>query len=404
MRDWASLRGLVGPLNAADIADYYAYLIRTNFYSADYCTDWNPHPYVLMRNILFEIFGIRGGDTVVDIGCGAGFLVEACAEAGAGAIGYDFSADMLARAAERAHGRFRHIGAVDEIELKGARLVTMMEVMEHLPIAYAKDYLRHWSNFDGHLFLTIPSFGHVPALGRTVFQMDNASWIEDTRQGRYFRHVTVGEDPAAGGGHILLAAVQWWENVFHLHGLVRDIKLERRLAQFAEIFLAYKWCPYILMRPAADVLTPVRGLHAAPDGVGDTIGAGCELRAVLSGPGHYRLRLAGVCTDTDWGAEQSLAWSVFELGLGEDDQCLPHTLQSGVITDFRSGGFEVDIAVECTRQHIGVRLCHSLPAEAGVRLTEAALDLPASPMLRHTTSLTRLASRWLGSTPTTPQH
>jgi protein-L-isoaspartate O-methyltransferase len=76
----------IGPLSAAQVEEVYAYLIRTDFYSEQYCSDWNEEPYRLMANIVADALELRADSNVIDIGCGAGFLVSHLARRGVVAL------------------------------------------------------------------------------------------------------------------------------------------------------------------------------------------------------------------------------------------------------------------------------------------------------------------------------
>ncbi len=74
------------------------------------------------------------GGTVLDVGCGFGFFLQAALEAGFEAYGVDLSPDAVAKASERSPGRVFQ-GVVDEVEeLKGKTfdVVFASHVVEHI--------------------------------------------------------------------------------------------------------------------------------------------------------------------------------------------------------------------------------------------------------------------------------
>jgi hypothetical protein len=170
-----------------------------------------------------------------------------------------------------------------------------MEVFEHLPLHLTEEYLRHVRASGAALFLTIPSSGVDPFGGLANFLESDARRLADLDTGSFFRYVTVDEDPRIGGGHIMLAGYGWWEDFFHLRGFVRDAGPEARLAGFADILTAYRWCPYALRSLEPGDVAPGPGAcitHAGVEFDGQLVlrtttpgDAGRQLALTVTGPG-----------------------------------------------------------------------------------------------------------------------
>lgn len=109
----------------------------------------------------------RGCKRLLEIGCGAGYFLDACGEAGIEAEGVDGS-PTAARA--RARGLVVHDTWVNDFEPVGRYdAVALWEVIEHLP--QPSSVLRRLRTFvrkDGTLALSTPSWSGLPAkaLGR----------------------------------------------------------------------------------------------------------------------------------------------------------------------------------------------------------------------------------------------
>lgn len=109
----------------------------------------------------------RGCDSLLEIGCGAGYFLDACAELGIRAEGVD-GGPTGARA--RARGLVVHDTWVDDFEpLRGFDALAMWEVIEHLPRPISVlERLRTFVRPGATLALSTPSWSGLPAkiLGR----------------------------------------------------------------------------------------------------------------------------------------------------------------------------------------------------------------------------------------------
>lgn len=372
MRNWQLESGLVGPLSAEEIEDYYRYLMASGFYSEEYCQSWNPHPYELMRNMLFSAVGFQAMEEVVDVGCGAGFLVHAMVDKGLSATGYDFSEEMVHRARAGGPGEFRFAKKTTDIDASRARLIIMMEVLEHLPLSMVLDYFAHWRKFDANLFLTIPSFGLNPNLGIVNFVATNDEWRRSMEAGSFFTHVSVDHDPKMGGGHILLAGVDWWENFLQVQGYVRDVRVESHFRQFSNIFKAYQWCPYYLRKLELDRFNTVFSQ-----------GPVIHMRTTVTVPGRKVLQVTGIGPDITISAGHSLGWMLYEIRQDEFRFSLI-PISSGIVP-IASGAFEVSREFCCDSPHLLLKMMNtgdsaSVTAGAGFEQLAASIgDLAGDP-------------------------
>jgi SAM-dependent methyltransferase len=262
--DFGSPR-VVGPLSAADVETIYDELIAADFYSEQYCADWNDEPYRLMANIIRDGLQLGPNARVIDIGCGAGYLVRHLYNIGIESWGYEFSAPMAARASKNTGGRVSVITSVTDVDLSGVDLAVSMEVFEHLPLSLIEAYLGHFREHRTMLLLTIPSSGVNAFTGIANYIETDTHRLDDLARDTFFRWVTVDEDPRLGGGHIMLAGYQWWEHLFLTRGFVRSAAAETLLSQYNNIWRSYNWCPYVLLPCRPDVLYRGLGLTVEPE-------------------------------------------------------------------------------------------------------------------------------------------
>jgi 2-polyprenyl-3-methyl-5-hydroxy-6-metoxy-1,4-benzoquinol methylase len=132
--------------------------------------DAQPERFELRR--AFLLADISAGDSVLDIGCGAGEFSAALREAGARPIGVDVAAEALRRAAERAPGadlRLWRDGEPLPLDDCSVDVVWAGEVIEHVPdVAPWLSELRRVLRPGGTLLLTTPHHGPLVLLGLAI--------------------------------------------------------------------------------------------------------------------------------------------------------------------------------------------------------------------------------------------
>ncbi len=273
----------VGPFSPAEIEKVYSDLMSSGFYSETYNSeDWNPEPYSLMANILADVFSLgkaslitaifsKPADSkeVLDLGCGVGFLVKSLRKMRVAANGIEFSPKIFERIDPATQKHVQLLNPdffLNSFDLSKFNVVTALEVFEHLPISLIKRYLMKFhQNFDGRLFLTIPSSGVDPWSGRVIFTESSATRLADMDAHRVFSHLAM-LNGKPGGGHITLASYRWWTDFFFANGFIRDLTLEKKLKSYEAIFSAYRWCPYILKKASVGSIHLGRGWHSTNGG------------------------------------------------------------------------------------------------------------------------------------------
>lgn len=94
---------------------------------------------------------------LIDVGCGAGHFLQAARDAGWEAVGTELPDQYLS--AE--HG-IRVVASLDELEPAGADVVTMLEVVEHLPDPGTMlEAVRRVLRPGGELYMTTPNFASL---------------------------------------------------------------------------------------------------------------------------------------------------------------------------------------------------------------------------------------------------
>ena len=94
---------------------------------------------------------LRGKQTILDYGCGLGFLLQEFLALGMGGAGLDFSQEAMRKANERLRGHPNFLGTFDLEALKESRLkfdaITVVEVVEHLYDEQLEPVLAQLSDF-----------------------------------------------------------------------------------------------------------------------------------------------------------------------------------------------------------------------------------------------------------------
>ncbi|MEM9712920.1 MAG: methyltransferase domain-containing protein [Actinomycetota bacterium] len=214
-------------------------------------------------------------DRVLDVGCAAGFFVEASRELGLDARGIDVSgaAFVLADPDVRPHLDVLDLTAGLDEPTRSRGLVTAFEVLEHLPpdaAPAATAELRRVAA--SYVVATIPSYGA------------NASgpdgWFEGKVRDAVLDRYRDRGDPSGGPvpltdlardddgrlveGHQTIASYAWWTARFNEAGLVRcpdtELLLHHDLARYG---LREFVCLYVFRRPEAD--EPVSPLRSSEE-------------------------------------------------------------------------------------------------------------------------------------------
>lgn len=129
--------------------------------------DATPERYELRRDFLLA--HVAAGETVLDLGCGAGEFSAALREAGAAPIAVDVAAEALRRAAARVPGLDARLWAAGEplpAADNGVDAVWAGEVVEHVAdVAPWLSEVRRVLRPGGTLLLTTPDHGRARMLG-----------------------------------------------------------------------------------------------------------------------------------------------------------------------------------------------------------------------------------------------
>ena len=129
--------------------------------------DARPERFVPRRAFLLS--GVASGETVLDVGCGAGEFSAVLAEAGATPIAVDVAHEALRRARERVPGLDARLWARGEplpLPDDAVDVVWAGEVIEHVAdVAPWLSELRRVLRPQGTLLLTTPNHGRATLLG-----------------------------------------------------------------------------------------------------------------------------------------------------------------------------------------------------------------------------------------------
>ncbi|HEX6512899.1 MAG TPA: class I SAM-dependent methyltransferase [Chloroflexota bacterium] len=207
-------------------SDFYDFLARTE--ERHY---WFVNRNRLILSTMREVVGQLKGKSVLDMGCGTGFVLAALGQAGMVPYGVDMHAEGLAYARDRIPGC---VLARDVGELAGAPpfdVVMLCDVIEHVQresdiLQRARDALK----VNGHVVVTVPAHGWMwsaadQASGHwrrytkaaLITALQRASFGVVTA--RYFNFLTLPFQVAA----------QWAEKCWP-YGAEQPLLLERRLA------------------------------------------------------------------------------------------------------------------------------------------------------------------------------
>jgi SAM-dependent methyltransferase len=121
----------VRPAGQQEVTGYDAAYYSTHL-GERYAWD-NPAWTIQFGRVADAIVGALKPRTVLDVGCGFGFLVGALVERGVDAEGFDASEYAIAQVPPELAGRCRAASIDDPGELRPVDLVTCIEVVEHLP-------------------------------------------------------------------------------------------------------------------------------------------------------------------------------------------------------------------------------------------------------------------------------
>jgi len=243
----------------------------------------------------------------LDVGCAAGFVVEALRELGIDAKGVDVSQFAVERAAQGARGHVSHGDLSRRLPFRSGRfeVVTALETLEHLPpdvVPHAVAELHRVTS--GYVIATIPSFGpneNGPGGWFPVKVRDDV--LDDyIALGPGYDGPVPYEDlyrDAAGQpieGHLTIASFAWWTRQFETAGFVRCGAVERAMhPHLARFGLTKYWNLYVFRRgeaaePGAEVRTPEEIVRwEANFGLNHRVADPDDLAAVeaaLSAPGH----------------------------------------------------------------------------------------------------------------------
>jgi ubiquinone/menaquinone biosynthesis C-methylase UbiE len=117
--------------------------------------------------------------TVLDIGCAMGFLVDGFRHFGIEAFGIDMSKYAIKKSGESKHYLLLADASVLPFRDNCFDLVTMIEVIEHLPnYNSALGEIRRVLRQKGYLYVTTPSGRFHKSSGGHVSLKDEQSWVK----------------------------------------------------------------------------------------------------------------------------------------------------------------------------------------------------------------------------------
>lgn len=203
------------------------------------------------------------GNRVLDVGCAAGFVVEALRELGLDAWGTDISHYALEHPANGAQGRLQWGDLMQGLPYPEGHfeIVTCLETLEHMRPDSIPTVLRELRRVTSkYLICTIPSFGRNDWGPNGWYQVK----VRDELLDDYYSRGDDYEGPVpyddlyldANGqpieGHLTIASFRWWTKQFEAAGFRRcgmtELRIHPHLARFG---LTKYWNLYVLRTPDA---------------------------------------------------------------------------------------------------------------------------------------------------------
>lgn len=149
----------------------------------------NPHWQQHFARFADTIVAELAPATVLDLGCGPGLLVEALRERGVDAEGVDISEYAIEHCAPGARGHCR-VGSISDALDRDYDLIVCIEVIEHMPSAYADDSV--------------------------------ANMAEHARRVLFSSAPDDFKDPS----HANVRPTEHWVSLFARHGMYRDLEFD----------------------------------------------------------------------------------------------------------------------------------------------------------------------------------
>jgi SAM-dependent methyltransferase len=162
----------------------------------------DPEPWAWERRRALLLGEARGGERVLDLGCGAGRFVAALRDAGAEPVGVEIAQAALDRAAANAPGADLRLLAADgsiPLEHGSVDLVWCSEVLEHVAdgdhlLQEARRVLRG----EGRLLVTVPYHGRLKAAAIALARFD-AHFDPRGQHLRFFTRTSLARSLVAAG-------------------------------------------------------------------------------------------------------------------------------------------------------------------------------------------------------------
>jgi len=216
----------------------------------------NAAAYMVWRN-----FDVK---RTLDVGCAAGFVVEALREMGVEACGTDISHYAIDRATQGARGHVRWGDLMAGVPYGDGEfdLVTCLEVLEHMRPEMIPTVLAELERITSkYVVCTIPSFGPNEWGPGGWFQVK----VRDESVQSYYDkgpdyrgpipHDDIYRDAKGEPieGHLTLASFAWWTEQFAKVGLTRCGATELRIhPQLARFGLTKYWNLYVFRKVGVD--------------------------------------------------------------------------------------------------------------------------------------------------------
>ena len=245
------------PMTEEEIEALYWQTVRSQeFYDAQYAAEWvDETPYKTIARMAVKYYEPR---TVLDVGCGLGFVVKHLRKLGVSAFGLEFSHSFLSLSSAEAR-RFLTSGDVTSLPFpdNSFDLVICMEVLEHLPVRLVETAIQEMKRVSrSNVFVTIPSFGPND-LGPQGLPLNEPCWYNAAKAGKAFPNIVLDGHNKPDCGHITLATYRWWTETCLKHDLVRSGQLERLLNGDQSLGLArWHWNIYCLSKVACNSVRP----------------------------------------------------------------------------------------------------------------------------------------------------